>query len=105
MGGTIESLRTIVSLTVPYKPRVAPAATAAAQAPQPAPVIKATPYAWTDPTTLPRRDFVYGKYLIRKFVSATIAPGGVGKSSLVVTEALSMVSGKALLGVLRAPQQ
>jgi AAA domain len=62
-------------------------------------VIKATAYAWIDPTTIPRRDFVYGRHLIRKFVSATIAPGGIGKSSLIVTEALAMVSSKALLGI------
>src|SRR5258708_20539944 len=62
-------------------------------------VIKATPYAWIDPTTIPNRDFVYVRHLIRKFVSATVAPGGVGKSSLIVTEVLAMVSGKDLLGI------
>jgi RecA-family ATPase len=36
---------------------------------------------------------------MRKIVSATISPGGVGKSSLFAAEALSMVSGKPLLGV------
>ena len=61
--------------------------------------ITATAYSWTDPASIPRRDFVYGRHLIRKFVSATIAPGGVGKSSLIVTETLAMVSGKALLGI------
>jgi RecA-family ATPase len=62
-------------------------------------VIKATPYTWTDPTKIPKRDFVYGRHLIRKFVSATVAPGGVGKSSLIVTEVMAMVSGKDLLGI------
>ena len=62
-------------------------------------IIKATPYTWTDPTKIPKRDFVYGRHLIRKFVSATVAPGGVGKSSLIVTEAMAMVSGKDLLGI------
>lgn len=37
--------------------------------------------------------------MIRKFVSATVAPGGVGKSSLIATETLAMVTGKNLLGV------
>jgi len=46
---------------------------------------------------MPSRSWLYGRLLLRKFVSATIAPGGVGKSSLVVTEALAMVSGKPLL--------
>jgi hypothetical protein len=99
LGGTLETLQQIVSLTMPYKPRSDTLPTPAADAPQAPAVIKATAYIWTDPTTIPRRDFVYGRHLIRKFVSATVAPGGIGKSSLEVTEALAMVSGKALLGV------
>ncbi len=61
--------------------------------------IRATPYVFKDPATIPPRDRLYGDVLVRKMVSATISPGGVGKSSLVSGEALAMVSGKALLGV------
>lgn len=57
------------------------------------PTIIATPYQWRDAASLPRREWLYGHRLVRKFVSATVAPGGVGKSSLVLGEALSMVSG------------
>jgi hypothetical protein len=99
LGGTLQSLQQIVSLTIPCQPRSVPLATADAKAPQPRPIIKATEYTWTDPAMIPRRDFVYGKHLIRKFVSATVAPGGVGKSSLEISEALAMVSGRDLLGV------
>jgi hypothetical protein len=68
--------------------------------PAPKPVaIHATPYAWKDAATIPQRDWVYGHLLVRKIVSATISPGGIGKSSLVAAEALAMVSGKPLLGV------
>jgi hypothetical protein len=81
------------------KPQMEILAPRAADAPQPRPIIKATAYTWTDPATIPRRDFVYGRHLIRKFVSATVAPGGVGKSSLEITEALAIVSGRDLLGV------
>ena len=63
------------------------------------PGISATPYAWRLPESLPRRDWLYGHLLVRKFLSATVAPGGVGKSALVTAEALAMVSGKPLLGV------
>lgn len=63
------------------------------------PAIAATPFAWRDPATIPRRRFVYGRHFIRQFVSTTVAPGGVGKSSLGIVEALAMVSGKALLGI------
>jgi len=58
------------------------------------------PFVWRDPSTMPRRDWVYGRHLIRKFVSATFAPGGVGKSALVLAEAMAMASGKALLGTM-----
>jgi len=79
-----------------YEP---PPASFAAELPKAPAAVRATPYSWIAPTTIPRRDFVYGRHLIRKFVSATVAPGGIGKSSLVITEALAMVSGKDLLGV------
>jgi hypothetical protein len=45
------------------------------------------------------RDWLYGRLLVRKFVSLTIAPGGVGKSSLIVVEALAMITACDLLGV------
>jgi hypothetical protein len=61
--------------------------------------IIATPYIWTDPEKIPKRDFLYGRRLLRKFVTATVAPGGVGKSALEIVEALAMVTGRPLLGV------
>lgn len=60
--------------------------------------VKITPFQWIDPQLLPRREFVYGTHLIRKYVSVTVSPGGIGKTSLTIAEALSMVSGKPLLG-------
>lgn len=45
------------------------------------------------------RQFLYGKHYSRKFVSAVISPGGIGKSSLVLVEAMAMVSGRKLLDV------
>ena len=71
---------------------------AGAASPQPS-LIPATPYVWIDPANIPQRDWLYGRLLIRKFVTATVAPGGVGKSSLITVEALSQVSGKDLIGV------
>jgi AAA domain len=61
--------------------------------------ISATPYVWKDPETIPQREWLYGHRLIRKFVSATVAQGGIGKSQLEIAEMLAMVSGKGLLGV------
>jgi hypothetical protein len=70
---------------------------------QPGAVIRATPYQWADPAAIPPREWLYGRHLIRKFVTATVAPGGLGKSSLLAVEALSIVTGRDLLGYGHAP--
>ncbi len=48
---------------------------------------------------MPRRRWLYGRHIIRKFVSTTLAPGGVGKSALLLAEALAMITGRAILGI------
>jgi len=63
-----------------------------------APAISASPFTWTDPALLPPREWLYGHHLCRKYVSSTIAPGGVGKSTLTVVDALAMVTGTDLIG-------
>lgn len=57
-----------------------------------------TPFTLPDPNKIPRRQWLYGRHLIRKNVSVTVAPGGVGKSSLSIVQALEMCSGRRLLG-------
>ena len=52
-----------------------------------------------DFAALPRRQWVYGTTYIRQFCSITVAPGGLGKSTLVLTEAIAMATGRNLLGV------
>lgn len=61
--------------------------------------ITAAPYKRVDPASIPLRDWLYGFLLVRQFVTATVSPGGVGKSSLIAVEALAMASGKPLLGI------
>jgi RecA-family ATPase len=56
------------------------------------------PFVPIDPATLPRRQFLYGKHFQRRVVSATIAPGGTGKTSLGNVEAVAMATGRNLLG-------
>ncbi len=65
---------------------------------EPAPLVRATPFEWIDPANLPLREFLYGTHLIRKYVSVTVSPGGLGKTSLTIAEALAMVTGRPLLG-------
>lgn len=69
----------------------------------PQPQLWAKPYIWRPAADIPRRQFLYGRHLIRRFLSTTVAPGGVGKSALELAEALAMVSGKPLLGVTPVP--
>jgi AAA domain/RepB DNA-primase N-terminal domain len=54
------------------------------------------PFVWRDPATLPTRQWLYRRHLIRKFVSATVGPGGGGKSKLSITDMLAMTTGKNL---------
>jgi hypothetical protein len=63
------------------------------------PTIKATPLVWVDPTKIPRRRWLYGRHYVRKFVSETVAPGAYGKSTLAITEALAIATGRTLLDV------
>lgn len=51
-----------------------------------------------DFSTIPKRDILYGNHYIRKFASATVAPGGLGKSALALAEAIAMATGKDILG-------
>jgi hypothetical protein len=68
-------------------------------------VVNADPYVWTDEASLSKRDWLYGHHLIRKFVSLTVAPGGLGKSALTTLEAILMASGKRLLGYPLVPKR
>lgn len=60
--------------------------------------LSATAFVWRDPLSIPARPWVYGRHMIRKQVSVTVAPGGVGKSSLTLVEALCLATGRQLLG-------
>jgi hypothetical protein len=69
-----------------------------APAPQRDEIIQATPFVYRAPETLPPRQWLYGRQYIRRFVSGTVATGGMGKSGLVLAESIAMVSGRNLLG-------
>lgn len=62
-----------------------------------APQFTAKPYAWRDPKTIPPRQWLHAGHYIRGFLSATIAPGGLGKTSLQLVEAVGMTGGRDLL--------
>ena len=50
------------------------------------------------------RKWLYGKHLIRGYVSATVSPGGVGKTTLELTDAIALATGRDLMGA-RVPER
>lgn len=62
------------------------------------PTITATPFSWRDPASIPRRRFLYGYELRRQQLSAVVAPGAAGKTTLKVGRALCMATGRDFLG-------
>src|SRR4029079_18518420 len=57
------------------------------------------PFVLGDCSKLPPREWLYEPIYIRKYTTLTTARGGTGKSSLVMTEAVAMATGRDLLGV------
>lgn len=57
-----------------------------------------TPFEWSDPASIPPRPWLYGQHLMRRQVSVTVAPGGLGKSTLLIAEGVAMAAGRTLLG-------
>jgi hypothetical protein len=60
--------------------------------------IKASPFVWREPSAIPPRAFLYGRHLVRQYISATIGAGGLGKTALLLAECLVMATGRNLLG-------
>ena len=77
------------------QPRPAPANN---NRPPAKPVIEVHQFQLRGTSRIPRREFLYGRHHIRRYMAALFAAGGLGKSSLLVTDALAMVTGKPLLG-------
>lgn len=60
--------------------------------------ISASPYSWPAPHTIPPRQWLYGRQLLRGTVSVIVAPGGTGKTAYTIGIALALSTGRALLG-------
>jgi len=87
-----DHLKAIGAVDVPLRPA------GRKSAPLPTPSFTASPFTLTDPAKIPPRAFLYGRHLIRKHVSMTVAPGGLGKSALTLAEAVAMATGRSILG-------
>ena len=51
-----------------------------------------------DPKLIPPRRWLYGRSLVRSFVSVLVAPGGTGKSLWAMAVGVSLATGSSLLG-------
>lgn len=59
--------------------------------------ISAKPFVYRDPATIPVRPWLYGRQILRGSVTAVVAPGGVGKTTLLIGTALALVTGRSIL--------
>jgi hypothetical protein len=64
----------------------------------PTPRVFLSPFKAIDPQKLEPRIFLYANHYRRGSVSAVIAPGGTGKTSLVMVEGIAIATGRPLLG-------
>ena len=60
--------------------------------PEPRAIVPAS-FEWLAPSELNNRSFLLGRHAARGFVSGTVAPGGVGKTALVLAECLGLATG------------
>jgi len=56
-----------------------------------------SPVLKTNPTNIQPRRWLYGRCVIGSYISILAAPGGTGKSALLMTEAIAMATGFTLL--------
>jgi RecA-family ATPase len=68
------------------------------KAPEKRRILELRPFQPFDVAQLPPRSWLYGKHYQRRTVSLTAGPGGMGKSSLNLVEAVAMATGRNLLG-------
>lgn len=79
------------------KPRVIQNTQALVANDEAVPLIEAKPFVWKPASQAPKRQWLYGSFLMRGTLALTVAPGGVGKSMLSIVEALSMATGHGKL--------
>jgi AAA domain-containing protein len=82
----------------PEQPSAGAASKSSSDGKKDAPKIYPKPFDCFDFTKIPQREWLYGKHYMRGIASATIGPGGSGKSSLDLVEAIAMATGRDLLG-------
>lgn len=59
--------------------------------------LRATRFSGVNATRVPKRRWLYGHHLIRGYVSTTVSPGGIGKTTLTLTDAVALATGRTIL--------
>jgi hypothetical protein len=59
--------------------------------------VTARPFVCRNPKTIPPRQWLHAGHYVRGFLSMTVGPGGLGKTSLQLIEAIGMACGRDLL--------
>lgn len=67
-------------------------------APEPATEISATPLKHFNPMTIPKRPWLFGDQLLTGYVTAFVAPPGVGKSTLTILIGIAVARGMEFAG-------
>lgn len=63
----------------------------------PSSVLRPLAFQYRSSTAIPPRQWLYAGHYIRGFFSVTVAPGGTGKTSFTMVEAVAMATGRQLL--------
>jgi hypothetical protein len=61
-------------------------------------ILFGSPVPWVEPDCIPARRKIYGKTLMRRYVTAMVSPGGIGKSTYGLHIAASIATGRPLMG-------
>ncbi|PCD66797.1 AAA family ATPase [Rhizobium phaseoli] len=59
--------------------------------------LRATAFKLRSTSEIPMREWLFARHYQRRYLTVTVAPGGVGKTAHAMTEALCMVTGRPLL--------
>jgi hypothetical protein len=91
-GASVELFHALVDHSVDWTPELT------LRFPEPQSIPPLFPYKPRPFTQIPPRQWLHAKHYIRRHVVMTVAPGGYGKSSLLLLNAIELATGRGLIG-------
>jgi hypothetical protein len=92
-GGTAEAFHALADRAIDWRPELTLRFPEAETIPEPLFGYRARPF-----KQIPPRQWMHAKHYIRRHVVMTVAPGGYGKSSLLLLNAIELATGRGLIG-------